>query len=41
MNIRTTLHSWNESVALFERRGLPEGSYENLYEEDYGFNHEL
>ncbi|MFF7458430.1 hypothetical protein [Kitasatospora sp. NPDC008115] len=35
MNITTTLHSWDESVALFERRGLPEDSYENLYEEEY------
>ncbi|MER5352120.1 hypothetical protein ABT093_17540 [Kitasatospora sp. NPDC002551] len=35
MNITTTPHSWDESVALFERRGLPEDSYENLYEEEY------
>ncbi|MER7702623.1 hypothetical protein ABTX81_06980 [Kitasatospora sp. NPDC097605] len=35
MNITTTLHSWDESVALFERRALPEDSYENLYEEEY------
>ncbi|MFJ9444648.1 hypothetical protein ACIRRH_22625 [Kitasatospora sp. NPDC101235] len=35
MNITTTLHSWDESVALFERRGLPVSSYENLYEEEY------
>ncbi|MFE7525900.1 hypothetical protein ACFU7Y_09255 [Kitasatospora sp. NPDC057542] len=35
MNIATTLHSWDESVALFERRGLPVSSYENLYEEEY------
>ncbi|MFG2909729.1 hypothetical protein ACGF13_32305 [Kitasatospora sp. NPDC048286] len=35
MNIATTLHSWDESVALFERRGLPVSSYENLYEESY------
>ncbi|MFE7486610.1 hypothetical protein [Kitasatospora sp. NPDC057541] len=35
MNITTTLHSWDESVALFEQRGLPEDSYENLYEEEY------
>ncbi|MFF2659998.1 hypothetical protein ACFVUH_21865 [Kitasatospora sp. NPDC058032] len=35
MNITTTLHSWDDSVALFEQRGLPEDSYENLYEEEY------
>ncbi|MFD4658641.1 hypothetical protein ACFWP2_23775 [Kitasatospora sp. NPDC058444] len=35
MNITTTPHSWDESVALFERRGLPVSSYENLYEESY------
>ncbi|MFB6890659.1 hypothetical protein ACFCX4_15230 [Kitasatospora sp. NPDC056327] len=35
MNIKTALHSWDEAVALFERRGLPVGSYENLYEEEY------
>ncbi|MFF2951749.1 hypothetical protein ACFVVU_10480 [Kitasatospora sp. NPDC057965] len=35
MNITTTLRSWDESVALFEQRGLPEDSYENLYEEEY------
>ncbi|MEU3572626.1 hypothetical protein AB0E96_30020 [Kitasatospora sp. NPDC036755] len=35
MNLTTTLHSWDESVALFERRGLPVSSYENLYEEPY------
>ncbi|GAA1387040.1 hypothetical protein GCM10009639_11580 [Kitasatospora putterlickiae] len=35
MNITTTLHSWDESVALFEGRGLPEDSYQNLYEEEY------
>ncbi|ROO85511.1 hypothetical protein EDD29_3056 [Actinocorallia herbida] len=27
--------SWDEAVALFERRGLPESSYENLYDEEY------
>ncbi|MFF7979427.1 hypothetical protein ACFZDK_09850 [Streptomyces sp. NPDC007901] len=26
---------WEETVALFERRGLPESSYENLDEESY------
>ncbi|MGW6913125.1 hypothetical protein ACWGB8_04780 [Kitasatospora sp. NPDC054939] len=31
----TTPHSWDEAVALFERRGLPESSYRNLYDEDY------
>ncbi|MFE2110836.1 hypothetical protein ACFXAF_33910 [Kitasatospora sp. NPDC059463] len=35
MNLTTTLHSWDESVALFERRGLPRDSYRNLYEEEY------
>ncbi|MEU9080129.1 hypothetical protein [Kitasatospora sp. NPDC048538] len=35
MNITTTSHSWDEAVALFERRGLPVSSYENLYEEEY------
>ncbi|MFD0411325.1 hypothetical protein [Kitasatospora sp. NPDC127116] len=35
MNITTTLHSWDGSVALFERRGLPVSTYENLYEESY------
>ncbi|GAB2829050.1 hypothetical protein GCM10022221_29390 [Actinocorallia aurea] len=27
--------SWDEAVALFERRGLPRSAYENLYEEGY------
>ncbi|MFJ5229461.1 hypothetical protein ACIQBJ_06115 [Kitasatospora sp. NPDC088391] len=35
MNLTATSHSWDESVALFERRGLPESSYENLYDETY------
>ncbi|MFE2722229.1 hypothetical protein [Kitasatospora sp. NPDC059327] len=35
MDIATTPHSWAECTALFERRGLPVSSYENLYEEDY------
>ncbi len=35
MNITTTSHSWDEAVALFEQRGLPVDSYENLYEEEY------
>lgn len=35
MNVTATPHSWEESVALFERRGLPESSYENLYDESY------
>ncbi|MFI1582905.1 hypothetical protein [Embleya sp. NPDC020630] len=26
---------WDDAVALFERRGLPESTYENLYEEEY------
>lgn len=34
MNERT-LHDWAETVALFERRALPESSYENLYDESY------
>ncbi|MER7769254.1 hypothetical protein [Kitasatospora sp. NPDC096140] len=35
MNLTTTPHSWDQAVALFERRGLPRSSYENLYEEQY------
>ncbi len=27
--------SWDEAVGLFERRGLPESTYQNLYEEEY------
>ncbi|WP_433051656.1 hypothetical protein [Dactylosporangium sp. CS-033363] len=27
--------TWDEAVQLFERRGLPESSYENLYDEEY------
>ncbi|MGK5552601.1 hypothetical protein ACSNOI_13395 [Actinomadura kijaniata] len=27
--------SWDDAVELFERRGLPESTFENLYEEDY------
>ncbi|MFF9029785.1 hypothetical protein [Streptomyces iakyrus] len=34
MNART-LHDWAETVALFERRVLPESSYGNLYDESY------
>ncbi|MFF5965107.1 hypothetical protein ACFY64_15480 [Streptomyces collinus] len=34
MNART-LHDWAETVALFERRALPESSYGNLYDESY------
>ena len=30
-----TLHDWAETVALFERRALPESSYGNLYDESY------
>ncbi|MBW8481247.1 hypothetical protein [Actinomadura parmotrematis] len=26
---------WDEAVELFERRGLPESAYENLYDEEY------
>ncbi|MEV7386261.1 hypothetical protein [Streptomyces sp. NPDC091215] len=35
MDARHVAQSWDETVALFERRGLPESSYENLYEESY------
>ncbi|MFC9331971.1 hypothetical protein [Kitasatospora sp. NPDC057015] len=35
MNINATLNSWDEAVALFERRSLPVSTYENLYEEEY------
>lgn len=30
-----TSYEWDETVAVFERRGLPESSYENLYDETY------
>ncbi|MER7278069.1 hypothetical protein ABT369_26870 [Dactylosporangium sp. NPDC000244] len=33
--MRTRYVSWDEAVELFERRGLPESSYENLYNEEY------
>lgn len=33
--MRTTYVTWAEAVELFERRGLPKSTYENLYEEDY------
>ncbi|OKJ16101.1 hypothetical protein [Kitasatospora sp. CB01950] len=35
MNITATPHSWDESGALFESRGLPLSSYQNLYDETY------
>ncbi|MFJ8041153.1 hypothetical protein ACIRBX_11675 [Kitasatospora sp. NPDC096147] len=35
MNITGVNRSWEECVALFESRALPESSYENLYEESY------
>ncbi|MFE2067523.1 hypothetical protein ACFXDH_34975 [Streptomyces sp. NPDC059467] len=35
MDAQHGAQSWDETVALFERRGLPESSYENLYEESY------
>ncbi|MET9084695.1 hypothetical protein ABZX77_22910 [Streptomyces sp. NPDC004237] len=35
MNTEHLEQGWEETVALFERRGLPESSYENLYEEPY------
>ncbi|MFB9185922.1 hypothetical protein ACFFX1_48050 [Dactylosporangium sucinum] len=31
----TSYLSWGEAVALFERRGLPESTYRNLYDEEY------
>ncbi|MET7401423.1 hypothetical protein ABZS66_48875 [Dactylosporangium sp. NPDC005572] len=31
----TSYLSWDEAVALFERRGLPESTYRNLYDEEY------
>ncbi len=33
--MQTTYVSWAEAVDLFERRGLPRSTYENLYEEEY------
>ncbi|MFJ5921439.1 hypothetical protein ACIQF6_02405 [Kitasatospora sp. NPDC092948] len=35
MNIPAVHHSWNDCVALFESRGLPLSSYQNLYNEGY------
>ncbi|MFF4897635.1 hypothetical protein [Streptomyces sp. NPDC001068] len=35
MNTDHLERGWDDAVALFERRGLPESSYENLYEEPY------
>ncbi|MFD8597047.1 hypothetical protein ACFV1L_18805 [Kitasatospora sp. NPDC059646] len=35
MNITAAPHSWDESVVLFESRGLPVSRYGNLYEETY------
>lgn len=33
--MRSSYLAWDDAVDLFERRGLPEGTYENLYEEEY------
>ncbi|MGI5329592.1 hypothetical protein [Actinomadura nitritigenes] len=33
--MKTRYLSWDEAVELFERRGLPKSTYENLYEEQY------
>lgn len=33
--MRSSYLAWDGAVDLFERRGLPEGTYENLYEEEY------
>ncbi|MEV0585124.1 hypothetical protein [Nonomuraea sp. NPDC050310] len=33
--MRSSYLAWDDAVALFERRGLPESTYENLYEEEY------
>ncbi|MEV6985478.1 hypothetical protein AB0M95_30040 [Sphaerisporangium sp. NPDC051017] len=33
--MRSSYLAWGDAVDLFERRGLPKGTYENLYEEEY------
>ncbi|WP_214110660.1 polymer-forming cytoskeletal protein [Acrocarpospora catenulata] len=33
--MRTDYLPWSDAVELFERRGLPKETYENLYEEEY------
>ncbi|MEU0484040.1 hypothetical protein ABZ260_33260 [Streptosporangium sp. NPDC006013] len=33
--MRSSYLAWDDAVDLFERRRLPEGTYENLYEEEY------
>ncbi|MFI7422439.1 hypothetical protein [Nonomuraea sp. NPDC049684] len=33
--MRSTYLAWDDAVDLFERRGLPKETYENLYEEEY------
>ncbi|MFG2006905.1 hypothetical protein ACGFNU_47945 [Spirillospora sp. NPDC048911] len=33
--MRSSYLTWNDAVGLFEKRGLPESSYRNLYEEEY------
>ncbi|MCC5581579.1 hypothetical protein IMZ11_38855 [Microtetraspora sp. AC03309] len=33
--MRTSYLAWDDAVDLFQRRGLPEGTYKNLYEEEY------
>ncbi|MDP9869469.1 MULTISPECIES: polymer-forming cytoskeletal protein [Streptosporangium] len=33
--MRSNYLAWDDAVDLFERRGLPKGTYENLYEEEY------
>ncbi|MEV8638727.1 hypothetical protein AB0395_44425 [Streptosporangium sp. NPDC051023] len=33
--MRSGYLAWGDAVDLFERRGLPRGTYENLYEEEY------
>ncbi|GII90562.1 hypothetical protein [Sinosporangium siamense] len=33
--MRSSYLEWDDAVTLFERRGLPVGTYENLYEEQY------
>ncbi|MEV7012156.1 hypothetical protein [Streptosporangium sp. NPDC051022] len=33
--MRSSYLAWDDAVDLFERRGLPKSTYENLYEEEY------
>lgn len=33
--MRSSYLSWDDAVDLFERRGLPKETYQNLYEEEY------